>query len=59
MHAKIGPLTGEGVRAPDGFSANPTPVMRGDTVWAVVLGEFDVPFIVRLHIENAGNTNPT
>jgi hypothetical protein len=38
------------VRAPEGFSTNPTPVMRGDTVWAVVRGELDVPYIVRLHI---------
>ncbi len=40
------------VRAPEGFSTNPRPMMRGDTVWAVVRGELDVPYIVRLHIQH-------
>jgi hypothetical protein len=40
------------VRGPDGFAWDPSPVMRGDTVWAVVRGELDVPYIVRLHIEH-------
>lgn len=40
------------VRAPKGFSAYPTPVFRGDTVWAVLTGEFDVPYVVRLKIEH-------
>ncbi len=35
------------VRGPEGFSTTPQPVMRGDTVWAVVRGELDVPYIVR------------
>jgi hypothetical protein len=39
------------VRAPEGFATNPRPVMRGDTVWAVVRGELDVPYIVRLLVE--------
>lgn len=38
------------VRAPEGFATNPQPVMRGDTVWAVVRGELDVPYVTRLHI---------
>jgi len=44
------------VRAPEGFSTNPQPVMRGDTVWAVVRGEMDVPYIVRLQIEHRDET---
>jgi len=40
------------VRAPEGFSTRPTPVIRGDTVWAVVRDELDVPYITRLHIEH-------
>ncbi|NIR43241.1 MAG: hypothetical protein GWN99_04860 [Gemmatimonadetes bacterium] len=40
------------VRAPEGFSIYPTPVFRGDTVWAVVRGEFDVPYLVRFKIEH-------
>ena len=35
------------VRAPEGFAMNPTPVARGDTVWAVVRDELEVPYIVR------------
>ncbi len=35
------------VRAPEGFTMNPTPVARGDTVWAVVRDEMEVPYIVR------------
>ena len=44
------------VRAPDGFTTNPQPVMRGDTVWAVVRGELDVPYVVRLHIQHRSQT---
>jgi hypothetical protein len=43
------------VRAPEGFSARPWPVMRGDTVWAVVRDELDVPYIVRFHIEHSAD----
>ncbi len=39
------------VRAPDGFALHPHPFMRGDTVWAVVKDELDVPYIVRFHVE--------
>ncbi len=38
------------VRAPRGFSTRPSPVMRGDTVWAVVHGTLDVPFVSRFVI---------
>jgi hypothetical protein len=38
------------VRAPEGFSRSPRPVMRGDTVWAVVRGELEVPYVVRFHV---------
>ncbi|HSG82619.1 MAG TPA: hypothetical protein VLC48_10235, partial [Gemmatimonadota bacterium] len=41
------------VRAPEGFQMNPTPVARGDTVWAVVLDEMEVPYIVRFRIQHA------
>jgi hypothetical protein len=44
------------VRAPRGFSAYPTPVIRGDTVWAVVRDDFDVPYITRFHIEHGRET---
>ena len=40
------------VRAPEGFSMNPTPVARGDTLWAVVRDEMEVPYIVRFRIEH-------
>jgi len=39
------------VRAPDGLAVYPTPVARGDTLWAVVEDELDVPYIVRFHVE--------
>ncbi|NIN73220.1 MAG: hypothetical protein GTO46_15110 [Gemmatimonadetes bacterium] len=45
------------VRAPDGFSNYPTPVIRGDTVWAVVRDDLDVPYIKRFHIEHGRETN--
>jgi len=45
------------VRAPRGFSTYPTPVIRGDTVWAVVRDELDVPYITRSHIEHGRETN--
>jgi hypothetical protein len=35
------------VTAPDGLATYPTPVARGDTLWAVVEDELDVPYIVR------------
>ncbi len=43
------------VRAPEGFSTWPTPVIRGDTVWAVVEDELEVPYIVRFHIEHGAD----
>jgi hypothetical protein len=43
------------VRAPNGFLPKPPPVARGDTVWAVVLGEMDVPSIVRFRIVRGAN----
>jgi hypothetical protein len=45
------------VRAPRGFSTSPTPVVRGDTVWAVVRDDLDVPYINRFHIEHGRETN--
>lgn len=44
------------VRAPEGFARNPRPFMRGDTVWAVVRGELEVPYVVRFHIEHRDDT---
>ena len=38
------------VRAPEGFSTRPTPVFRGDTVWAVVHGELDIPLVKRFAV---------
>jgi hypothetical protein len=40
------------VRAPEGFSRSPRPVMRGDTVWAVARGELDIPFVRRFVIRH-------
>ncbi|MDX1394830.1 MAG: hypothetical protein R3195_10575 [Gemmatimonadota bacterium] len=36
---------------PRGFSIYPRPAIRGDRVWAVVLDELDVPYLVRYRIE--------
>jgi hypothetical protein len=44
------------VRTPRGFSTYPTPVIRGDTIWAVVRDELDVPYITRFHIEHERET---
>ena len=38
------------VRAPRGFSMYPTPVIRGDTVWAIVRDELDVQRLTRLTV---------
>lgn len=38
------------VEAPDGFSLTPRPVFGAEHVWAVVLDELDVPFVVRYRI---------
>jgi hypothetical protein len=38
------------VRAPIGFLPKPPPIARGDTVWAVVLDDMDVPSIVRYRV---------
>jgi hypothetical protein len=40
------------VGGPDGLAVYPTPIARGDTLWAVVEDELDVPYIVRFHIEH-------
>jgi len=44
------------VRAPEGFARYPRPYMRGDTVWAVVRGELEVPYVVRFHIQHRDET---
>jgi hypothetical protein len=38
------------VTAPTGFSMNPSPVIRGDVVWAIVRDEFDVQRLARLRV---------
>lgn len=38
------------VDAPQGLSLYPTPVARGDTLWAVFRDDLDVPYIKRYHI---------
>ena len=38
------------VRAPDGFRGNPQPVIRGDTIWAVVTDGLGVQQIVRMTV---------
>ncbi len=38
------------VRTPDGFSTDPEPMARGDTVWAVVEDELEVPSVVRFRM---------
>ncbi len=47
------------VSAPEGFSPYPAPVFRGDTVWAVVRGKLEVPYIVRFQIEQEAATPDT
>lgn len=42
------------VRAPTGFSTYPTPVFRGERVWAVVRDELDVPYITRFRVRVGG-----
>ena len=44
------------VRAPEGFARYPRPYMRGDTVWAVVRGELEVPYMVRFNIQHRDDT---
>jgi hypothetical protein len=39
-----------------GMVRAPTPVIRGDTVWAVVRDELDVPYITRFHIDHGRET---
>ena len=41
------------VRAPDGFQVSPEPVIRGDTVWAVVEDADGVQFVKRLQLTRA------
>ena len=38
------------VRAPEGFSLYPTPVFRGDQVWAIVRDELDVQYLTRFRV---------
>jgi hypothetical protein len=38
------------VRAPEGFSVYPTPVIAGEQVWAVTRGDFGVNRIVRIRV---------
>lgn len=42
------------VEAPDGLSLSPQPVIRGDTVWAVVRDDLDVQRIGRFQLEWSG-----
>jgi hypothetical protein len=42
------------VRVPDGFSTYPQPVARGETLWAVVRDELDVPQIVQFQLKHGG-----
>lgn len=42
------------VRAPEGFSLNPSPYIRGDRVWAVVRDELDVSYVVRFRVVLGG-----
>ena len=44
------------VTAPEGFSAYPTPIFDGDTVWAVTRDELGVQRVVRYHIRREGQT---
>jgi hypothetical protein len=44
------------VRAPEGFATSPRPFIRGDTVWAVVRGELEVPYVTRFHIQHRDET---
>lgn len=39
------------VRAPAGLATFPEPVIRGDTMWAVMRDELDVAYIGRYHLE--------
>ena len=41
-------------RPPGGFQTSPEPVIRGDTVWAVMRGDMDVPSVVRFRIVRVG-----
>ena len=38
------------VTTPQGFSLSPRPVFRGETVWAVIRDELDVPRVARLEL---------
>ncbi len=44
------------VRAPEGFARYPRPYMRGDTVWAVVRDDLEVPYVVRFHVQHRDET---
>lgn len=43
------------VTAPTGFSIYPSPVFRGDHVWAVVRDELDVQYITRFRVRRGGD----
>jgi hypothetical protein len=45
------------VRAPTGFGMNPSPIIRGDTVWAVHRDDLGVQRLARYHIQL--NTSPS
>jgi hypothetical protein len=46
------PLPRNGPGAQGLLADLPPPVFRGDTVWAVVRDEFEVPHVVRFHIQH-------
>lgn len=39
------------VQAPEGFQTGPSPVMRGEHVWAIERDELDVQYLVRYRVE--------
>lgn len=47
------------VRPPTGFSGYPQPVIRGDTVWAVIRDELDVQQVVRFRLRREADPPAT
>jgi hypothetical protein len=47
------------VRAPEGLRMHPTPVARGDTIWAVVVDDMDVEYIARYHVRHGAEPPAT
>lgn len=45
------------VRVPEGFSTFPTPVARGEHVWAVIRDELDVQRVVRFRLRRGGGAS--